>query len=125
MKPKRASGERKEGWGEKSPRHSGQNPRGRGPKPPPPGPRDKDQYNFTDPDSRIMKNSTDEGFGQHYNAQAAVTQDSLLIVAHTLSNHPTDRREALPTLDAFPPRVARPSAAALDNGFFSPNNIAG
>jgi len=33
-------------------------PRGPAPKPPTSGPRDKDQYNFTDPDSRIMKNST-------------------------------------------------------------------
>jgi hypothetical protein len=28
-------------------------PRGRAPKPPEAGPRDKDQYNFTDPESRI------------------------------------------------------------------------
>jgi transposase len=28
-------------------------PRGKAPQPPTPGPRDKDQYNFTDPDSRI------------------------------------------------------------------------
>ena len=106
-------------------RQSGRKPGGPEPKPPQSGPRDKDQYNFTDPDSRIMKNNTDEGFDQHYNAQAAVTQDSLLIVAQTLSNHPTDRREALPTLDAISPRVGQPNAAALDNGFFSPNNIAG
>jgi transposase len=106
-------------------RQSGRKPGGREPKPPQPGPRDKDQYNFTDPDSRIMKNSTDEGFDQHYNVQAAVTQDSLLVVAHTLSNHPTDRREALPTLDAISPRLGQPESAALDNGFFSPNNIAG
>jgi len=33
----------------------------------PNGPRDTDQYNFTDPDSRIMKNSTNDGFDQHYN----------------------------------------------------------
>jgi len=39
------------------------------PKPPTPGPRDKDQYNFTDPDSRIMKNSTNTGVDQHYNVQ--------------------------------------------------------
>ena len=32
---------------------SGRKPRGRQPKPPEPDPRDKDQYNFTDPDSRI------------------------------------------------------------------------
>jgi len=100
-------------------------PRGRAPKPPTPEPHDKDQYNFTDPDSRIMKNSTNEGFDQHYNAQVAVTQDSGLIVAATLSNHPTDYGEALPTLDAIAPEVGKPQAAALDNGFFSADNIAG
>ena len=67
-------------------RQTGSNPRGRPPTPPTPGARDKDQYNFTDPESRIMKNSNNDGFDQHYNAQAAVEQHSFLIVAHTLSN---------------------------------------
>lgn len=98
-------------------------PRGRAPKPPETGPREKDQYNFTDPESRIMKNSTNDGFEQHYNVQAAVDQDSLLIVATSLSNHPNDKREAEPTLDALSPRLGKPSAAALDNGFFSEHNI--
>jgi transposase len=100
-------------------------PRGRHPKPPQPGPRDKDQYNFTDPDSRIMKNSTDDGFDQHYNVQAAVEQESFLIVAQALSNHPNDKGEALPTLDALSPQLGQPEAVALDNGFFSEGNIAG
>ncbi len=98
-------------------------PRGREPKPPEAGPRDKDQYNFTDPESRIMKNSTNDGFDQHYNVQTAVDQNSLLIVATSLSNHPNDKREAEPTLDALSPRLGKPSAAALDNGFFSEHNI--
>jgi len=98
-------------------------PRGRKPKPPEPGPRDKDQYNFTDPDSRIMKNSSNDGFDQHYNAQVAVAQESLLIVAVALSNHPTDQREAEPTLDAIAPEVGTPEAVALDNGYFSEANI--
>ncbi|MGH2412063.1 MAG: transposase, partial [Chloroflexota bacterium] len=50
----------------------GHRPRGRAPSPPVPGPRAKDQYNFTDPESRIMKNPTDQGFDQDYNAQVAV-----------------------------------------------------
>ena len=100
-------------------------PRGKAPKPPTPGPRDKDQYNFTDPDSRIMKNSTDQGFDQHYNAQAAVEQASGLIVAIGLSNHPNDKAEALPTLDALAPELGQPLAVALDNGFFSEANIIG
>ncbi len=97
--------------------------RGRKPKPPAPGPRAKDQYNFTDPDSRIMKNSTDAGFDQHYNCQAAVDQTSLLVVAATLSNHPNDQREAEPTLNALAPEVGTPTSVSLDNGYFSETNI--
>jgi hypothetical protein len=105
-------------------RQTGRKPRGRPPTPPTLGARDKDQYNFTDPESRIMKNSTNDGFDQHYNAQAAVAQDSFLIVAHTLSNHPNDQAEAIPTLDAIPAALGKPQASALDNGYFSANNIA-
>ena len=104
---------------------TGRKPRGRAPAPPTPGPRASDQYNFTDPDSRIMKNSTDKGFDQHYNVQAVVDQDTLLVVAHGLSNHPNDKNEALPMIDAIPPEVGQPAAAALDNGYFSVTNIAG
>ena len=98
-------------------------PHGHAPKSPEPGPRDGDQYNFTDPDSRIMKNSTDDGFDQHYNVQAAVDQDSLLIVTPSLSNHPNDQREVEPTLMALSPQLGQPSAAALDNGYFSEANL--
>ena len=110
---------------EEKARKTKRKPRGKTPKPPTPGPRAKDQYNFTDPESRIMKNSTDAGFDQHYNAQAAVEQDSFLIVANGLSNHPNDKAEALPTLDSLAPELGQPLAAALDNGFFSAANIVG
>jgi len=108
--------------GEKAKR-TGRKPGGRSPKPPTPGPQANDQYNFTDPDSRIMKNSNNKGFDQHYNVQAAVDQDSMLIVGNTLSNHPTDREEAVPTVDAIPAKVGKPKAAALDNGYWSPTNV--
>jgi transposase len=97
----------------------GRKPGGRPPKPPEPGPRDKDQYNFTDPESRIMKNSNNKGFDQHYNVQMAVEQVSLLIVAPALSNHPNDKREAESTLEAIPPELGNPRGAALDNGYWS------
>src|SRR6185437_16168661 len=96
----------------------GRPPRGRPPTPPTPGPRDGDQYNFTDPESRIMKRSTDQGFDQQYNAQVAVEQASLLVVGHALSNHPNDQREAAPTVASIPPALGTPAAAALDNGYF-------
>jgi transposase len=108
---------------EEAARKNKRRPRGRKPKPPQPGPQDKDQYNFTDPESRVMKNSTDDGFDQHYNVQAAVDQASLLIVASALSNHPNDKREAEPTLAALSPKVGTPPAAALDNGYFSPATL--
>jgi transposase len=99
-------------------------PRGRTPKPPQAGPRDKDQFNFTDPESRIMKNSNNEGVDQHYNVQVANDQNSLLIVATTLSNHPNDKQEATPTLDALAPEIGKPDAVAMDNGYFSAANLA-
>jgi transposase len=98
-------------------------PKGHPPHPPEPGPREKDQYNFTDPDSRIMKNSTNDGFDQHYNVQVAADQESMLIVAQALSNHPNDKQEAVPTLQALAPEVGRPEAVAMDNGYFSERTI--
>jgi transposase len=97
---------------------------GRKPKPPVPGVRDKDQYNFTDPQSPIMKNSNNSGFDQNYNAQVAVTHGSMLVVANRLSDQPNDKREAIPTLDAIPTEIGQPDAGAMDNGYFSATNIA-
>jgi transposase len=109
---------------EEKARETGRKPRGRGPKPPVAGPGDKEQYNFTDPESRIMKNCTNAGFDQHYNVQVGVDQESLMIIAHTVSDHPNDKAEAIPTVDAIAPAVGKPQAAALDNGYFSPETIA-
>jgi transposase len=110
---------------EEKAKQTGCKPRGKEPKPPTGGPRAKDQYNFTDPDSRIMKNSNNKGFDQHYNVQVAVDQDCRLIVGNTLSNHASDREEAIPTVDAIPAQVGKPKAAALDNSYWSPTNVEG
>jgi transposase len=109
---------------EKKAKKTGRKPGGKKPKPPTAtGPQAKDQYNFTDPDSRIMKNSTNQGFDQHYNVQVAVDHDSRLIVGYSVSNHPTDREEAMPTVDAIPAEIGKPQAAALDTGYWSPSNV--
>jgi hypothetical protein len=105
-------------------RTTGRRPGGRPPAPPTPGPRDGDQYNYTDPESRIMKSSTHAGFEQDYNAQVAVDQGSLLIVGWALSNHPNDSQEAEPTLAAIPSEIGTPEAAALDAGYFGPATLA-
>ena len=102
---------------------SGRKPGGRPPAPPSPLPAPGAQYNFTDPESRVMKNSTDKGFNQCYNAQIAVEQTGRFIVGYALSNHPNDKAEATAALDAIPPCVGVPAAAALDTGYFSLHNI--
>jgi hypothetical protein len=53
---------------------SGKKPRGRAPEAPSAAPEAKDQVNFTDEESRIMK--TKDGFQQYYNAQAGVETQS-------------------------------------------------
>ena len=103
----------------------GRKPPGRPPNPPTPGPRDKDQYNFTDPESRIMKNATNSGFDQHYNVQVVVEHDSRLIVGNWLCNHTNDKQAALPTIDTVPLELGQPKKANLDTGYFSENNIIG
>ena len=104
---------------------TGKKTSGRNPKPPKAGPRDKDQVNFTDPESRIMKNGNNKAFEQSYNAQAGVEHESRLIVGNTLSNHPNDKQEGVTTAQAIPDELGTPDAAALDAGYFSPETIRG
>jgi hypothetical protein len=59
-------------------RTTGRRPGGRPPTPPTAGPRDGDQYNFSDPESRIMKSSTHAGFEQDYTAPAFVLSATAL-----------------------------------------------
>jgi transposase len=96
---------------------AGKKPRGPAPKAPTPEPKAKDQYNFTDPESRIMKDGT--GFEQSYNAQAAVEVESRLIVGERVSQAPNDKQELVPTLEAIPPAVGPVSSVLADNGFYS------
>jgi len=63
---------------------TGKKPRGPEPKPPEPGPQKKDQVNLTDEESRIMP-SSDKGFVQAYNAQAAVDADTMIIIESHIS----------------------------------------
>jgi hypothetical protein len=77
----------------------------------------------SDPESRMMKNPTNAGFEQDYNAQVAVDQASLLIVGYALSNHPNDSQEAEPTFQAIPSAIGTPEAVALDAGYFGPATL--
>ena len=85
-------------------------------------PADKDQYNFTDPESRIMKGA--DGFVQAYNAQAAVEPSCQLIVGQTLTNEANDKRQLRPLVEAVERQAGRrPAEVLADNGYCSNANI--
>ena len=92
---------------------------GQPPQPPTPTPEPGDQYNFTDPESRIMKAGNGNHFEQSYNAQAAVEVESRLIVGERVSQSPNDKQELVPTLAAIPTVAGTVAAALVDSGFFS------
>ena len=103
---------------------AGKKPRGKAPRPPRQEPDPKAQYNFTDPESRIMKAGNGNHFEQAYNAQAAVDQ-AMLIVGARLSDAPNDKQELAPTVEAISPVVAAEVKAVLtDSGFYSEAAVA-
>jgi hypothetical protein len=81
------------------------------------------QYNFTDPDSRIMKAGNGEHFEQAYNAQAAVDTSSMLIVGARVSQKPNDKQELEPTLGSIDCGVMKAKKVLVDSGFYSEEAI--
>lgn len=101
---------------------TGKNPGGKEPKAPSDEPNDKDQYNFTDPQSRIMK--TSRGFDQCYNGQAAVNDDMIIVGAYS-NSRVNDKQEFIPAIESVPEGLSGEiSTAVADTGYFSEKNIA-
>jgi transposase len=102
----------------------GEKPRGPEPKAPSQEPKASDQYNFTDPESRIMKAGSGQHFEQSYNAQAAVEVQSRLIVGERVSQAPNDKQELVPTVGAIAKPVESLAAVLTDSGFYSEAAVA-
>lgn len=100
-------------------RGSGRKPRGKAPKAPQAGPRESDQFNFTDPESRIMKSGSGAHFEQSYNAQAAVETGSRLIVAGQVVDAPNDKEQLAPTAGTLSPVIQSVGTVLVDSGFYS------
>jgi|SRR5580704_3499788 transposase len=100
-------------------RDQGKKPRGPEPKEPSQQPKPGDQYNFTDPESRIMKAGTGQHFEQAYNAQAAVEVESRIIVGERVSAAPNDKEQLVPTLAAVAAPVESVALVLADSGFYS------
>lgn len=90
-----------------------------------PTPPDKEQWNFTDPESHIMVTKT-RGVQQAYNGQIVVDADEGIIVAATLSAHANDMQELAPTLEAVAEVTGGQQFDQLtaDAGYFSADNVA-
>jgi transposase len=87
-------------------------------------PKDKDQYNFTDPQSRIMKGA--DGFVQAYNAQAAVEPEFQFIVGQTVTQAANDKEQLLPMLATIEEQSGqRPDDVLADSGYCSEKNLEG
>jgi len=97
----------------------GEGRRGQPPKAPTSEPGPGDQYNFTDPQSRIMKAGRGQHFEQSYNAQAAVEVDRRLIVGERVSQACNDKQELVPTVAAVAAPVESVAAVLADSGFYS------
>lgn len=92
---------------------------------PPPTPGGKDQYNFTDPESRIMPASDDKrSFIQGYNAQLVVDSKNQIIVANNLCNQTNDQKQLREVIPQIKRNLNRyPDELSADAGYFSENTI--
>jgi hypothetical protein len=100
--------------------------RGRPPKVHSEEPDGKAQYNFTDPESRIMKDGATKSFEQSYNCQAAVDAHCQVIVATRVSQEANDKRELKPMVERLKANLdgAKPGRMTTDSGYFSEENVA-
>ena len=85
-------------------------------------PEEKSQYNFTDPESRIMNSS--EGFVQAYNAQIAVESEFQLIVGQFVTQAANDKEQLQPMVQAIEEQSGQlPTEVLADAGYCSESNL--
>jgi transposase len=85
-------------------------------------PEAKMQYNFTDPESRIMK--AGDGFEQAYNAQVAVEPDFQLIVGQLVTQEVNDKQQLKPVVGAIREQSGqKPAEVVSDSGYCSDANL--
>lgn len=86
-------------------------------------PEAQEQYNFTDPESRIRQSSS-EGFVQACNAQIAVEPALQWIVGQAVAQAANDKEPVEPMVEAIAaPSGQRPQEMLADNGYCSAKNL--
>jgi hypothetical protein len=106
-------------------KEQGKKRRGKKPKTPREKPDPKAQRNFTDSDSRIMKDSASKSFEQGYNCQVAVDDKSQIIVASGVTQQSNDKQQVKPMVEAIKDNTggSKPRKLSADTGYFSESNI--
>lgn len=99
--------------------------KGKTPKEPTDDPESKAQRNFTDPESRIMKDGASKSFEQAYNCQAAVDEKSQIIVASNVTQQTNDKQQVEPMVESIKGNTGgcKPKKLSADTGYFSESNI--
>ena len=121
-----ADGKRKEmAEKEQALKEQGKKRRGKNPKAPSEKPDPKAQRNFTDSDSRIMKDSASKSFEQGYNCQVAVDDKSQIIVASGVTQQSNDKQQVKPMVESIKDNTggSKPRKVSADTGYFSESNI--
>ncbi|PYY16192.1 MAG: hypothetical protein DMG61_04965, partial [Acidobacteria bacterium] len=82
------------------------------------------QYNFVDPDSRVMRDNARKSFVQAYNAQIAVDAHQQVIVAAEITQKTTDREQLLPMVQSVCTSTARiPETVTADAGYWDTSSL--
>ena len=85
-------------------------------------PTKKAQYNFTDPESRMLKGP--DGFLQGYNTQIAVEPVFQLIVGQRVTQAANDKQQMVPLIEAIEEQSGqKPEGVLADNGYCSDENL--
>lgn len=88
-------------------------------------PKPEAQRNFTDADSRIMKDGATKAFVQGYNCQVAVDGECQVIVAAAVTQACNDKEQLVPMVKRVRANVGRRKLRRLsaDSGYYSDRNI--
>jgi transposase len=83
-------------------------------------PAPKARRNFTDSESRMMKDHASNTFVQGYNAQLGVDAEAQIIVAATVVQAGNDQQQLVPVLEVVAQNLGRmPERVSADAGYFS------
>ena len=82
------------------------------------------QRNFSDAESRIMKDGATKEFVQAYNAQAVVDSEAQVIVAAAVTQQTNDKKQLVPMLAQVEEMTgSRPQQVTADAGYFNEKQL--